>query len=337
MARAIASRQRIIGLQEVAAWPPEYLAGRPGGYDPARGDGPPDRGRRSQRGGGAVRRPRRTRSATYSEVERGIADLLTAQVAIALLERGPARARGRLRRCADPLTGLLNRRFFDEAVETAYANARRAGSGAEPDRARPGPVLGGEQRARPCGRATRSCAASRGRSGRAAREGDVVVRYGGEEFVVIAPATDGDGAARAAEADPRVRRRLPPRSWSGVGRLVPLTISAGAASLVDESDGRSLFRAANSALLSRQSRRPGPRHEDPEPGSMRERTLAPSRAALDDEPANRGRRTVPAESGATEHVSERAPRCVSRARAGSIAGPRPAPRSVDDRCGTARA
>ena len=28
----------------------------------------------------------------------------------------------------DPLTGLLNRRYFDEAVETAHANARRAGT-----------------------------------------------------------------------------------------------------------------------------------------------------------------------------------------------------------------
>ena len=27
----------------------------------------------------------------------------------------------------DPLTGLLNRRFFDEAVETAFATARGTG------------------------------------------------------------------------------------------------------------------------------------------------------------------------------------------------------------------
>ena len=33
------------------------------------------------------------------------------------------------------------------------------------------------------------------------------------------------------------------------GRLVPLTISAGVACLVDETDGRGLFRAADSALL----------------------------------------------------------------------------------------
>ena len=42
----------------------------------------------------------------------------------------------------------------------------------------------------------------------ATREGDVVVRYGGEEFVVIAPATDGDGAVEAAERIRSGRRRL---------------------------------------------------------------------------------------------------------------------------------
>ena len=79
------------------------------------------------------------------------------------------------------------------------------------------------------------------------REGDVVVRYGGEEFVVIAPATDGDGAVHAAE---RIRAAVAAVGSEPVdGRLVPLTISAGVASLVDETDGRGLFRAADSALL----------------------------------------------------------------------------------------
>ena len=81
----------------------------------------------------------------YSELERGIADLLTAQVAIAL-QNADLHARVAESALRDPLTGLLNRRFFDEAVD-----------------------------------------------------GDTVVRYGGEEFVVIAPGTDGDGAVLAAE------------------------------------------------------------------------------------------------------------------------------------------
>ncbi len=81
----------------------------------------------------------------------------------------------------------------------------------------------------------------------ATREGDVLVRYGGEEFVVIAPATDGDGAVAAAE---RIRAAVAASGAELVdGRVVQLTISAGVASLVDETDGRGLFRAADSALL----------------------------------------------------------------------------------------
>ena len=81
----------------------------------------------------------------------------------------------------------------------------------------------------------------------AVRDGDLVVRYGGEEFVVIAPRADVDGAVAIAD-----RIRLPV-SNSGLepidGRLIPITISAGVACLVDEPDGGSLFRAADSALL----------------------------------------------------------------------------------------
>ena len=95
--------------------------------------------------------------------------------------------------------------------------------------------------------ATRCCDGSPGPSARATREGDVLVRYGGEEFVVIAPATDGDGAVAAAE---RIRAAVAAAGAELVdGRIVPLTVSAGVASLVDESDGRGLFRAADSALL----------------------------------------------------------------------------------------
>ncbi|MGH2926502.1 MAG: GGDEF domain-containing protein, partial [Solirubrobacterales bacterium] len=72
-------------------------------------------------------------------------------------------------------------------------------------------------------------------------------RYGGEEFVVIAPGTDGEGAVIAAE---RIRVAVAASSAEPVdGRLVPMTISAGVACLVDETDGRALFRAADSALL----------------------------------------------------------------------------------------
>ena len=66
--RAIVARTRIDGLQEVAAWPAEFLDDRPGGVDAACRDGPPDRGRRRGRRG-PVRHPDRRgprRTATSS-------------------------------------------------------------------------------------------------------------------------------------------------------------------------------------------------------------------------------------------------------------------------------
>jgi diguanylate cyclase (GGDEF)-like protein len=241
--RAIGERAQMEGLHDVSAWPPAYLADRPGGEDPHAAMALPIEV------GGSVAAvlfvARVGADRTYSEVERAIADLLTAQIAIAL-QNADLHARVADSALRDPLTGLLNRRFFDEAVETAYANARRAGTELSLivlDLDRFSAVNNehghavGDAVLRRIARAIK----------RAIRDGDVVVRYGGEEFVVIAPATDGDGAVRAAE---RIRESVAASASELVdGRLVPLTISAGVASLVDESDGRGLFRAADSALL----------------------------------------------------------------------------------------
>jgi diguanylate cyclase (GGDEF)-like protein len=181
----------------------------------------------------------------YTEVERRIADLLTAQIAIAL-QNADLHARVAESALRDPLTGLLNRRFFDEAVETAHANARRAGSELslivlDLDHFS---AVNNEHGHAVGDTVLRRVALAIKRS---VRDGDVVVRYGGEEFVVIAPATDGEGAVTAAE---RIRAAVAEATATPVdGRLIPLTISAGVASLVDERDGRGLFRAADSALL----------------------------------------------------------------------------------------
>ena len=58
------------------------------------------------------------RPAPFSELELSIADLLVTQVGVALPQRRPART-GSETALRDPLTGLFNRRYFDEAVETA--------------------------------------------------------------------------------------------------------------------------------------------------------------------------------------------------------------------------
>jgi diguanylate cyclase (GGDEF)-like protein len=241
--RAIDERARVEGLQELAAWPPQHLAGRPGGELPHAAMALPIM--IGDQVDAVLFITRVGADRPYSELERAIADLLTAQVAIALQN---ADLHGRVAESAlrDQLTGLLNRRFFDEAVEAAHANARRAGAELSLivlDLDRFSAVNNehghavGDTVLRRVARAIKS----------AIREGDIVVRYGGEEFVVIAPATDGEGAVQAAE---RIREAVGASGAELVdGRHVPLTISAGVASLVDETDGRGLFRAADSALL----------------------------------------------------------------------------------------
>ena len=241
--RAIAARTRIEGLGEVSAWPPEYLAERPGGTTPHAAMALPIEVAGATAAVLFITRVGAER--TFSELESGIADLLTAQIAIAL-QNADLHARVAESALRDPLTGLLNRRFFDEAVETAHANARRAGTELSLivlDLDRFSAVNNEYGHAVGDAVLRRVARAIRG----ATREGDVVVRYGGEEFVVIAPATDGDGAVEAAE---RIRRAVAASGAELVdGRVVPLTVSAGVASLVDEADGRGLFRAADSALL----------------------------------------------------------------------------------------
>lgn len=241
--RAIVGRTRIDGLQDVAAWPPEYLAERPGGEAPHVAMALPIVVGNEVAAVLFVTRVGAERE--YSELEQGIADLLSAQIAIAL-QNADLHAKVAASALHDPLTGLLNRRFFDEAVETAHANARRAGTELSLivlDLDRFSAVNNAYGHAVGDAVLRRVARAIRG----AVREGDIVVRYGGEEFVVIAPATDGDGAVDAAE---RIRGAVAASGSELVdGRLVPLTISAGVASLVDETDGRGLFRAADSALL----------------------------------------------------------------------------------------
>jgi diguanylate cyclase (GGDEF)-like protein len=185
-------------------------------------------------------------AASFGAIELRIADLLVTQVAVALrnAERHAVVSDAAVR---DPLTGLLNRRYFDEAVETAFANARRSGGALslivlDLDRFS---AVNNEY-----GHATGDAVlrrVARAMAG-AIRAGDTAARYGGEEFVVIAPGADAVSAVAVAE---RVRAAVAGAMIAGPdGAEVSITVSAGVASLLaDELDGKALFRAADSALL----------------------------------------------------------------------------------------
>ncbi|HYH92001.1 MAG TPA: diguanylate cyclase [Candidatus Saccharimonadales bacterium] len=196
----------------------------------------------------AVLTATRPSAAPFGEVELGIADLLVTQVAVALrnADRHAMVSDAAVR---DPLTGLLNRRYFDEAVEAAFAHARRHQTPLSLivlDLDRFSAVNNEHGHAVGDAVLRRVSQAMQG----AVRLEDTAARYGGEEFVVIAP---GAGAAEAVVVAERIRTAVAAAAADAVtidGRPVPLTISAGVASLLgDELDGHALFRAADSALL----------------------------------------------------------------------------------------
>lgn len=80
------------------------------------------------------------------------------------------------------------------------------------------------------------------------RPGDFVCRYGGEEFVLLLPGVDEDGAAEFAEA---VRQRIASMPFQTAdGRPLQLTLSLGGASHVPTTPevSKELFLAADRAL-----------------------------------------------------------------------------------------
>lgn len=81
---------------------------------------------------------------------------------------------------------------------------------------------------------------------------DAVGRYGGEEFLIVLPGSDGLGALTAAE---RIREAFSRRPILTSAGPVPLTLSLGAAAEGGEESGDSstLLRAADGALKRAQS------------------------------------------------------------------------------------
>jgi diguanylate cyclase (GGDEF)-like protein len=75
---------------------------------------------------------------------------------------------------------------------------------------------------------------------------DVAGRYGGDEFIVLLPETEADGAVRVAE---KLRRDIAQLSLPDTGQMVRSTVSIGVVSFPD--DGRSaveLLRRADAAM-----------------------------------------------------------------------------------------
>jgi diguanylate cyclase len=141
----------------------------------------------------------------------------------------------------DPLTGVCNRRAFDDALKVQFAlmnryDARFSLAIFDIDHFK---QVNDEQGHLRGDRMLQEVAQH---FDNAARETDIVARYGGEEFVVIMPHTELPGATIFAE---RLRKTLQER--------LPLTISGGVAMAMDGDTPESLLARADSALYGAKS------------------------------------------------------------------------------------
>jgi two-component system, cell cycle response regulator len=145
----------------------------------------------------------------------------------------------------DPLTGLANRRAFDEALAAAVARARRA--------AAPLSVVAldvdhfkrvNDQHGHAAGDAVLRELAARARA--ALREGDLLARVGGEELLALLPGEPLEGAAEAAE---RLRAAVAAAPFAAGPVALPVTVSAGCAALeAGDPDGGALLARADARL-----------------------------------------------------------------------------------------
>jgi len=79
----------------------------------------------------------------------------------------------------------------------------------------------------------------------AVRGSDVVCRYGGEEFLVLAPETNLEGAIALAE---KIRLAVSARMFGSEAHTFPLTLSVGAAQLRSDESGNDMIARADDAL-----------------------------------------------------------------------------------------
>ena len=148
----------------------------------------------------------------------------------------------------DALTGLANRRTFDETLIAEVRRAVRAGSPLsllmlDVDCFKSFNDAYGHQRGDACLKTVAEAI-----QGAVRRAGDTVARYGGEEFSVILPDTDQGGAAIIAE---RIRHAVENVGFVHQASTVSavVTVSLGAATAVlDSLDADELIKAADSAL-----------------------------------------------------------------------------------------
>ena len=144
----------------------------------------------------------------------------------------------------DPLTGALNRKGLDEAMEREVSNVRRKGL----------PLCMGmldidnfkllnDRLGHASGDSALTHLANVARE--VMRPQDSLARYGGEEFVLLLPDTALD---QGIEAMTRLQRELTKRFFMAGTEKILITFSAGVAQLGEEENGAEAIRRADQAM-----------------------------------------------------------------------------------------
>jgi diguanylate cyclase (GGDEF)-like protein/PAS domain S-box-containing protein len=153
------------------------------------------------------------------------------------------------RAASDGLTGLANRRHFDERLRDEWARAKRDGTPLsllmiDVDHFKRFNDQYGHQAGDACLRSLAEILANEAR-----RPTDLAARYGGEEFALLLPGTDAEGCARIGERVRDALRELAIPHANPPSNLV--TVSLGGATDLpgaNTADYTSLIEAADRAL-----------------------------------------------------------------------------------------
>lgn len=173
--------------------------------------------------------------------------ILTTSLGFLLLQKERAEESAQKLAVTDPLTGTFNRRTFLELADKEISRAQRAGTALslvmlDLDHFK----RVNDEYGHPAGdevlkRAVTILQAS-------LRREDLLVRYGGEEFCILLPNVALDHATLMAE---RARDAIQHGSFQYKGRIIPITISLGVASMLDKGDTTAMLIArADEALYS---------------------------------------------------------------------------------------